>query len=123
MEITYSDITKYPLTQIAKIDELVIDLGAGKTPVDRLRDLIAATMISNGDSSTTQLADPLLKDVAALISQLSIAQLTLGAIAEGKFPSTDKDPQYAGGVASASSRIFTPQEAAANAVADMKDRD
>lgn len=116
MDITFSPIDIYPVTKTAHFDEVAVDLGAGKTPQQRITDFIVAKFGYDEDGKVNPITDPFLADVYAVASQYAIVVATVGSIATGTFTSTENEPQYAGGVISEGNRIFTPREAASNAL-------
>lgn len=64
--------------------------------------------------------DPFYADVQTLLAQAQHAIFTLQVMKKGSFSSTDTEPKYAGGGAGEGSRIYTPAEAAANTLEDIR---
>jgi len=122
MEITYSDITKYPLTKFAHLEEIPepVELGVGATAVERLQDFVTAKVGTKKDGKIKAINDPFLRNVYKLAHLHQLALSTLEAIAEGSFKSTPENPQYVGGVVSEGNRLLTPAEGAANSLARIK---
>ena len=103
----------YPVTNyLVHDDEEVTDLGAGKTASERVGDYIDVKKEEYATGDRSVAPDPFLKDVNKLNVQYAHLLAVVNGIAEGKYSSTDENPQYVGGVVSAGNRIHTPQEIA-----------
>lgn len=79
--------------------------------------------VSRSTDVTKAITDPTERIIFQLSWQLMNAVSTLEVIASGRFTSTDKEPTYAGGVVSPGNRIYTPAEAARNALGHIADEE
>lgn len=113
MEIKYSTPDVYPITKTFIIDGETITSAVGDDAATRIKDFFAA----NG--TTTPPA--FIADLKMVLTEHAILSATMRSISHGSFASTDKDPVYVGDVVSESSRVFTPQEAAVNALDMIND--
>jgi len=116
MDVEFSSTENYPVIKTISLDGEVLDMGPGAEEIERLKDFIAATAGRDSEGNLNPIEDPLLKDVAVLVQRYATIMATMSVIADGKFTSTDTEPQYASGVVHPSYRIFTPQEAAKQAL-------
>lgn len=118
MDTTYSATGEgYPVKTSTVLDGELME-GVSIRSVDRVKDYIAATVQESGGTLSAD-TDPFVKDVAVLAFKYSHLLLTMKLIAEGRFSSTDENPQYAGGNVGPGSRIYTPQEAAQNVLDEI----
>jgi hypothetical protein len=120
MEIQFSSSDTYPIKRSVTVADTTLEIGAQENASDRVKDYLFVKAGVNAEGYLNPIADPFLKDVQKLSAEHAILLASLEIIAMGKFTSTDKEPQYAGGVVSPGNRIFTPQEAAKNALEMLK---
>lgn len=127
--INYTSSESYPVSQTINIDGQEVDLSRieafapflSKNARERLLDFTRAKRqeaVAAGDLSPH--SNPFFADLVTLIHQHMHALATLESIAAGSFTSTEDNPQYAGNIVSEGNRIFTPQEAAQNALDAME---
>lgn len=121
MNIGYTSSANYPVSRTITIEGLDSDLIpelagiTSNTAWERLHDFTNAKQAEAGSGNQ----DLFLTDVNTLVQQYMTALAALEVIAAGRLTSTDENPKYAGGVADERNRIFTPQEAALNALKEM----
>ena len=121
MDFEFSDPAHYPVRVGITTKGVETDLGVGVEARGRLSAHLQALVgFDNKTKVTNPITDPRDKDISTVLAQYKYALAALEAIATGVFPSTDENPQYAGGVVSPGNRIYTPAEAAKNALEAIK---
>lgn len=100
---------------------VTVTLPTPDTALLRLTEYLNQRLGFTEDGYRNPTDDPFLADLALVLTQASTAIGTLEVMTTGAFASTADKPVYAGGVVSEGNRIYTPQEAACNAMEQIRE--